>query len=133
MKKSFVIIPVLLLLAAVWIFFRMYNKPHRDPSSESSIQITATELFNKYENNEAEANGLYLDKALTVTGKITELTANQEMKPVLTLETENPMFGIRCTMEDPTINVQVGDSVSIKGICSGYLSDVIIIKATVVE
>jgi len=68
-----------------------------------------------------------------VAGKITELTTNQEMKPVLTLETENPMFGVRCTMEDPTINVQVGDSVNIKGICSGYLSDVIIIKATVVE
>jgi hypothetical protein len=133
MKKSYIIIILLLILSVVWVVFRMYNKPHRDPLSESSIKISATELFRSYESDEAAANGLYLDKVVEVSGKIAELTTNQEMIPIVSLETENPMFGIRCTMEGPTINAKPGDSVTIKGICTGYLSDVVIIKATIVE
>lgn len=133
MKKSYIIITVLLILSVVWIVFRMYNKPHRDPSSEASIKISSTELFRSYENDEATANGLYLDKVLEVSGKITEITTNQESIPIVVLETENPMFGVRFTMENPILNAKSGDSVTIKGICTGYLSDVIIIKAALVE
>ncbi len=133
MKKSYIIIILLLILSVVWVVFRMYNKPHRDPLSESSIKISATELFRSYESDEATANGLYLDKVVEITGKIAEITTNQEMIPIVALETENPMFGIRCTMVGPTINAKPGDSVTIKGICTGYLSDVVIIKSTIVE
>lgn len=133
MKKSYIIIIVLIILSVVWIVFRMYNKPHRDPRSEASIKISATELFRSYENDEAAANGLYLDKVLEISGKITEITTNQELIPIVALETENPMFGVRCTMEGPTIDAKLGDTVTIKGICTGYLSDVVIIKATLVE
>ncbi len=115
------------------VIYRMYNKPHRDPSTESSIQITAADLFRSYETNESEANGLYLDKVLEVSGKITEITTNQQSIPVIVLETENPMFTVRCTMENPEIPVNVGDAVKIKGICTGYLSDVIIVKGMIVE
>lgn len=133
MKKSYIIIILIIILSVVWVVFRMYNKPHRDPLSEVSIKISATELFRSYENDEAAANGLYLDKVVEVSGKISEITTNQELKPIVSLETENPMFGVRCTMESPTINVKRGDSVTVKGICTGYLSDVVIIKATLVE
>jgi len=134
MKRSYIIIVALLLiLSVVWIVFSTYNKPHRDPLSEESIKISATELFHSYENDEAAANGLYLDKVLEISGKISEITTNQELIPIVALETENPMFGIRCTMEDATINSKLGDSVTIKGICTGYLSDVIIIKAILVK
>ncbi len=115
------------------VIYRMYNKPHRDPSTESSIQITAADLFRSYETNESEANGLYLDNVLEVSGKITEITTNQQSIPVIVLETENPMFTVRCTMENPEIPVNVGDAVKIKGICTGYLSDVIIVKGMIVE
>jgi hypothetical protein len=133
MKKSIVIIILLVILVGSWIAYRMYNKPHRDPSAESSIQITAVDLFRSYETNEVEANGRYLDKVLEVSGKITEITTNQESIPVIVLETENPMFTVRCTMENPEIEASVGDVVKIKGICTGYLSDVIIVKGTLVE
>jgi tRNA_anti-like len=133
MKKSYIVIILLIILSVVWIVFRMYNKPHRDPSSETSIKISSTELFRSYENDEATANGLYLDKVLEVSGKITEITTNQELIPIVVLETENPMFGVRFTMGNTVLNAKPGDSVTIRGICTGYLSDVIIIKAALVE
>lgn len=131
--KKILIGTVLAGVVIIGIVYTMYNKPHRDPSSEASIKISSTELFRSYENDEATANGLYLDKVLEVSGKITEITTNQELIPIVVLETENPMFGVRFTMENPILNAKPGDSVTIKGICTGYLSDVIIIKAALVE
>lgn len=132
MKKYIIVIAVLIVVAA-GIAYRMYNKPHRDPASESAIEINATELFRAYENNEAEANTLYLDKVLAVSGNVAEVTTNQEGMTVIILETESPMFGVSCTMESATLTAKPGDRIIIKGICTGYLSDVVIIKGTVVE
>lgn len=131
--KNILIGIILFSVVVSGVIYRMYNKPHRDPSTESAIQVSATELFRSFENNEAEANGLYLDKVLEVSGKITEITINQQSIPVIVLETENPMFTVRCTMENPEIAVNVGDIIKIKGICTGYLSDVIIVKGMIVE
>lgn len=133
MKRILIVILVILILTAVWVAFRIYNKPHRDSLTEAAIPITAVELFRSYEDNEEVANALYLDKVLEITGEISEITTNQEKMPIVAFETENPMFGIRCTMDNPSINVQPGDSVTIRGICSGYLSDVIIIKSVITE
>lgn len=91
------------------------------------------ELFRIFEEDEAQANKLYLDKVLEISGKITEITANQDMTPIIVLETENMVFGIRCTMNDSETKVQVGEAVTIKGICTGYLSDVVITNAIVIK
>jgi hypothetical protein len=132
MKKG--LIGILFAVVAVCIvLYLMYNKPHRDPATEQSIKVSSIELFKAFENNEMEANKLYLDKVLEVGGKITEVSANQNGMPVLALETENILFGVRCTMSNTTSDVEVGETVTIKGICTGYLSDVIITNAIRVE
>ncbi len=126
-------ISLILFLLAVWVSFRMYNKPHRDPATESSISISAVELLQAFEKNESKAYARYLDKTLSVRGKVAELTYNLEMTPIIVLETDNPMFGVRCTMANPKIDVRPGDLVTIKGVCTGYLTDVIIIKSMVIK
>lgn len=131
--RKIVIGIILIGLAACVVIYTMYNKPHRDPSSEKSIPVSSIELFRSFEENEAQANQLYLDKVLEISGKITEITANQDLMPIIVLETENMVFGIRCTMTHSEAKVQVGESVTIKGICTGYLSDVIITNAILVN
>lgn len=131
--KKFLIGFILIALVTSAVIYKLYNKPHRDPTKEKSIQIKATELFQNFERNETDANDLYLDKVVEVSGKIIEITTNQENFPVMVLETDNPMFAVRCTMEKTDASARVGDTVIIKGICTGYLSDVIIVKATLVE
>lgn len=132
MKK--ILIGILLtLVVTCGVIYLMYNKPHRNPATESPIKVSATELFKRFESNETEANKLYLDKVLEVTGKITEVSSNQNGMPVLALETENIMFGVRCTMQNAESTAQVGETITIKGICTGYLSDVIITSAIRVD
>jgi hypothetical protein len=38
------------------------------------------------------------------------------------------MFGINCTMEEKDGNIKEGDEVVLKGICTGYLTDVVLIR-----
>jgi hypothetical protein len=133
MKKSYIIIALLIILSFAGAVYWTYNKPHRDPLTEPTTAVTAIKLFHDYETNETEANKLYLDKVLEINGQVIEITSNQELSPIIVLETENPLFSVRCTMISPTLKAHVGDRVTIKGICTGYLSDVIIVKATLIE
>jgi hypothetical protein len=124
---------ILIALTATVVIYTMYNKPHRDPKKEESIPVNANDLFRSFEEDETKANALYLDKVLAITGNVSEITANQNMTPIIVLETENLVFGIRCTMDNAETKVQTGETVTIKGICTGYLSDVIITNATLVK
>lgn len=133
MKKSYILIILLIAASTFGVVYWIYNKPHRDPLTEPPLEVTAAKLFHDYETDETEANKLYLDKVLEITGLVIEITSNQELSPIIVLETENPMFAVRCTMLNPALKAQMGDQVTIKGICTGYLSDVIIVKATLIE
>ena len=132
MKKISIGIILIALMATV-VIYTMYNKPHRDPKKEESIPVNANDLLRSFEEDETKANALYLDKVLAITGNVSEITANQNMTPIIVLETENMVFGIRCTMDNAETKVQTGETVTIKGICTGYLSDVIITNATLVK
>jgi tRNA_anti-like len=132
MKK--ILIGVILVgLVTSAVIYVLYNKPHRDPATEKSIPVSSIELFRSFEEDEVQANKLYLDKVLEISGKITEITANQDLTPIIVLETENMVFGIRCTMNDSETKVRVGESITVRGICTGYLSDVIITNAIIVK
>jgi len=129
-----VLIGVILIgLVVSGVIYMMYNKPHRNPESEKSTPISAIDLFRSFEEDEPLANKLYLDKVLEITGKVSEITANQNMTPIIVLETENLVFGVRCTMDHAEVTVQAGEVVTLKGICTGFLSDVIITNASIVK
>ncbi len=129
--KIILIGTLLFAVVTCGVIYFIFNKPHRDPASEISIQISSEELFKSYETNEAEANMLYLDKVLEVSGKIIEITSNQDHVPIIVLETENTFFGVRCTMQNSPLKEVKGETITIRGICTGYLSDVIITNAIV--
>ncbi len=121
---------LLIILAALsipLIIYFIWNRPHRDiKNEETSIRITADSLFAAYSANEQSANKLYLDKAVEVKGKVAEVKTNSENKTVIILQTADPMFGVNCTMEQAGTSVKSGDEVEIKGICTGFLSDVVL-------
>lgn len=128
MKKIFIGL-TLLIAAVALVIYMVYNKPHRNPADEKAIKVTAVELFKLYEEDEVEANKLYLDKTLEISGVVGEITSNQDQQVIVVLQTENSFFGVRCTMVESNIGVQPGQPIVIKGICTGYLSDVIINQA----
>ena len=129
--KVILSIIAVLILSGMLIGYMLYNKPQRSVKNEEAIEVTAAQLFQEFEGNETSANIKYLNKAVLATGTISEISSNQEGKTVLILETDNPMFGVSCTLEESPQELIKGSSVSVKGICTGYLSDVVITRGII--
>ncbi len=68
---------------------------------------------------------------LEVTGIINEMSKNQKGETVITLKGTD-MGGIICTLESAIqAATKVGATVVIKGICTGYLTDVVLVRCVV--
>jgi len=120
----------LLICTGAVIAYRMYNKPHRSAASEPVIALTAVQLASEYEKDEAVANKKYLGNALQVSGTVSDVTLNQQNKPVIILP-GNDMSSVQCTLLDNAPAVKKGDSITIRGFCTGYLTDVIMDRCIV--
>jgi len=124
-KFWFFLLTGLFLIGAAGVYY-VYNKPHRDVAGEKTIPVTATDLFNAFHQNEAAANAAYLDKAIEVTGEVAEVKVNQEGKTVIVLKSQDPFYGVLCTLKDKTNTSHPGQQVKIKGLCSGFNADVVL-------
>lgn len=125
MKKALIIVAIIAIVGAAYGLY-VYFKPTRDVREEKAIPITATAIFDSFTVNENRANELYLNKAILVTGEVVEFKQNQEGMAVVYLKTNDPVFGVNCTFkEDPGV-IAKGATITFKGICTGFLSDVII-------
>jgi hypothetical protein len=124
--KIVIALGIIGLLASAFMFYRIWYMPQRDVADEIAIVVDAQSLLSAYEANTNSANTLYLDKALEVTGVVGEIAKNQQDKPVVSLKTNSPLAGVRCTMKDE-VQLSVGQTVTIKGRCTGYLMDVTLV------
>jgi hypothetical protein len=133
MKKVLLIVLLLGVIGA-GVGYYMYNKPVASlEHKKADLEITAAGLIEAYEANEKAADSIYLGKIVAVSGKISEIT-NEEGKLKINLETSSPIALIICEME-AGVNADLkkpGDEIKIKGLCSGYLSDVILVQSTIV-
>jgi len=131
--RSVVAILVVLIIAGGIVGYFMWNKPQRNVENEQGILVTSAQLVKEFQANEAEANKKYLDKAIQVSGPITEVKSNQEGKQTITLASEDAFTGVFCTLKTSSTGLNAGTAVTIKGICSGMLSDVRLREAVVVK
>jgi hypothetical protein len=134
MKKVLLAVLILGVIGA-GVGYYLYNKPVASlENKKPDVEITAAGLIEAYEQNEKAADSLYLGKIIAVSGKVSEMV-NQEGKVKINLETSNPIALIICEMETGVNadQVKVGADIKIKGVCSGYLSDVILVQSTIVQ
>ena len=130
MKKIRLIIILILIfsiLGSAYAWFFIWDKPKQNVKDAKAIPVQATVIFTEYNTNEKAANSKYIDKIVEVTGEVSNVSKNSEGKTVVLLKTDDLMFGVNCTMEGDA-RISTGDQVSIKGICTGYLTDVVLIR-----
>ena len=112
------------------------NKPPRNVASETGIPVTAQDLYTKFTTNEPQANQTYLNKVLQVSGQVLEVKATPNAGKVVVLNTGDPLFGIACTINQvdaPAQQVKPGEKITVKGICTGYLSDVVLTNSYLIN
>ena len=105
------------------IAYRIFTKPHRDVNAEKAVTLTAQGLYDAFRTNEANANQLYLDKAIELSGEVLEVSTNQDGKTVVNFKTNDPLFVINCTFKTNPGELKPGSSITFKGICTGYIPD----------
>ena len=121
--KTLLIIGIIGLFAGGGLVYWIFNKPHRDVTQENAVQLTAQKLFDAFKANEAAANKLYLDKAIELSGEVGEVITNQEGQIVVNFKTNDPLFVINCTFKTNPGELKVGQNITFKGICTGYIPD----------
>ena len=132
-KKISLIVFVVVVAVGICYAYYIWNKPARDVSKEEGIRITAIAIFDSFTQNEQAANASFLNKAIEVTGKVADVKKNQAGETVVYLQSSDPMFGVNCTFkEDPGL-IAKGSTITFKGICTGYLSDVVINEGILVK
>ncbi len=118
LKRVVIALSVILLIGIAAIVY-LWNLPHKKVENVKGISISAAALTKEYAASEQAANAKYLNKAIEVSGIVSETDKNQDGGTMIILQTDDPMAGIQCAMRDKTISIAKGQQVVIKGFCSG--------------
>ncbi|HEX5111241.1 MAG TPA: hypothetical protein VFV79_00225 [Saprospiraceae bacterium] len=134
MKKIILIILGLVLVVAVGAWLYINRNVASLQNQKADVEVSAQKLLEDYAADEKTANEIYLGKVVQVSGKVTSI-AEEEGKKKVNLDTGNPISAIICEVENGKDigSIKAGDEVKMKGLCSGYLSDVILVQANVVK
>lgn len=129
-KKLLYGILVLLLGVGVVGYYLYQQEPASADNQDAAFSLTAAALLEAFQQDETAANSKYLGKWLEVRGAINLMDAEQAM---IYLGEPAAAASISCLLDSglqSTIAVlKPGDSVSVKGFCSGYLMDVQLTRA----
>jgi hypothetical protein len=134
-KIRYILIFLLLaFIAAVFAWKYTFKKSELSVAShKTDITIEANVLLKSFETSEDSANRLYLDKIILVTGLVGSVTRDSVGYSVY-LREDTAISGVMCSFDRTAFNpelIKVGSQVTIKGICTGYLMDVILTKCSI--
>lgn len=129
-----ILILLIIVIIGAFVGYKIYNKPHADLSKLSpDYELSQDELISTYNDNESQADEIYLGKILEVSGTIAAIETGED-GATITMGSEEYMGGILFEFE-PAENLseyKVGDQVTIRGTCSGILMDVVLNRCVIV-
>jgi hypothetical protein len=135
MNKRTIFLVALVAIAAAGIYgWSEYNRePAGTADASADVAITSDSLLLAFTTDENAANSRFNEKVVEVSGRV-RAVAEEGGKMNVTLETSDALAGVVCefaTTEAPAL--KAGDAARIKGICTGYLIDVVLVRCSIVE
>jgi hypothetical protein len=132
------IIVFLLIAAAIGsaVGYYMWHKPPRTAEDEKPfVTISADALFTEFSADEVATTTKYINKVLEVTGKVSDIKKDASGNTDVILETSDILGTVVCTLKNDANadGTEIGTTVALKGICTGYLTDVILNQGVVVK
>jgi hypothetical protein len=136
MKRILISGLVVALVIAFGVWKYVFRKAENSVASKKAeLVITADSLFSAYENDEAGSNTLFLDKVLLVEGRVGEITST-DTSYTFFLKKEGESNGIQCgfpVKPEQAGTIKVGDMLKVKGLCTGYMFDVVLNMCVIEE
>lgn len=128
MKKIIFLLVLVALIAGGIYGYSEFNRGLQ-AADKVDYSITCADLFSAFEDDEKAANAKYLDKVVEVEGTISDISTNKQGKTTISLE-GGMLFGVTCELfeGESASAYKKGQKVKLKGICTGYLSDVVLVR-----
>lgn len=133
MKKRYIILLVLavVLIGAGLYAWREYHRQHPDTAKmEAAYSMSAPALVKAFQDDENKANRQYNDKVINVSGTVVKVEHNDSTQTVQL--DGKAMGGVICQFEaahgGELKALQPGQAVSIRGVCTGMLMDVVLVR-----
>jgi len=138
MKKIIQYVLAIIIVVAIGGYYYVFiyaKNHHRNIQTETAISITADSLSAQFQADEKKANALYLNKAIIVKGTVLSVEKNQQGQVMIMLGNAGAFSNVSVTMAANTTApiITVGETVTIKGVCTGALSDVVITDGAIIN
>jgi hypothetical protein len=132
-KRYFFAVGILLLFIAAWGIYKV-TLPHRNAAGEQAVAtLTAKNLFDEFQTSENVANKKWVGKVIEVSGNISSVIESGNYISIDLRASADG--GVNCSLLkkdlDPGNNFKPGDSITIKGKCTGFLMDVNLVDCVV--
>ena len=123
-------------IAAILAALYFYNLKSTDMAkARPDFIVTASALQKAFENDETKASLSYINKIVEVTGTISSVKPGEKGAVNVSLATESDLSSVICTfpaISDPSV-FKVGDQITVRGECSGFLMDVLLNNCAIVH
>lgn len=119
------------------MMYYLYNKPLVNISkTDPTLIIESQVILNNFNKDEVAANKMYVNKIIQLTGQIDQLTF-ENGNSVIILTDKTKRSSIICHMEAKdnmkVLKLEKGKVVTIKGMCTGFLMDVIMVRCVLIS
>ena len=116
----------------------IWNLPKTSIENKSSdITIASAELSKIYTEDENAGNTRFIDKIVAVEGTIEDISTDENGATVFLLQGVDMTSGVLCTLDASQTakanTKKAGDTVKLKGKCTGMLMDVVLNKCFLLE
>lgn len=137
-SKKLIGLVVLVLVTAASVY--IYNEYNRKPADLTDVKpafnLSATDIVKEFETDEPAANKKYLGKIIQVTG--TMASAGYQHDTLVSIILGEGLHNVSCELDKrhfikTLVQQQEANSITIKGICTGYLMDVEMNRCIIVK
>lgn len=137
MKQKHYLFLILFFVFSSAFFFVFTKKTEIDIRNTSTDKVISSKVLTEYFIvNEEKANITFKNKAIEINGKIKTINYINNKRTIV-LHSNYKEHNVICEMQKNTEtekdNILINKAVTIKGICKGFLHDVIILNCIVLN
>jgi exonuclease VII large subunit len=126
-----------MLSISLFIILKLYNEPLLNVhKAKADIEVLAQNILEDYRKDELTANKKYVGNLIQIQGKVSKITI-ENGNSVISLKDINDESSIMCHMSPEenlkALKLKDGDQIVLKGICTGYLMDVIMVRCIIIN
>ncbi len=132
-KRIFFGIGIVVIFLVAWGIYKV-SLPHRNAAGEQSIAtISAIDLYGEFQHSENTADKKWVGKVINVSGIISSVTESGNYVSINLQAASDG--GVNCSILKKDLDTddkfKKGDSVNIKGKCTGFLMDVNLVDCVI--